>query len=408
MTASTIALYHFDEGKGTVAHDDGPEKLHGRLSAGARWNRSGRFGGCLECNGVNAAMAVRHNFAAAEQRTSFYLCPNSDPSESAASVFGRVFEGRELHFKFFGHEWFATKDSGGVCQWGPWKRGRKHPGGILDRRGATDQMVLCTDSPYSGFRQQTRLRRRDGRLHWWYACPSAGGLYYCGLVSKSVVWQKGRWTKVEIEVSVKKQKARLYIDGSLESESRFPAARPTHHFIVGASYRDGAPFAGLIDELEITSLLPPESRLFPDGDMEGTFTAHGEGLELAQGFTGVRLEFGEDQASRSSGAHSGQAALGLSLSGGHRGLKARVGSLRDRVCYEVSVFVRGQTGVAQLAVGPSSYPELAQNRTVHQLTGEWDRVALRFVPAFGREVNVFVLFERPGKYLVDDLRIIKQ
>jgi hypothetical protein len=73
--------------------------------------------------------------------------------------------------------------------------------------------------------------------------------------------------------------------------------------------------------------------------------------------------------------------------------------------YEIRAMVRGESGQAQLAVGPSSLVGLADVRAEVTLDGGWKALAVTYEP-WTHQNFVFVTFAAGGTYGLDNLAMV--
>jgi hypothetical protein len=97
LDSNTIALYHFDEGHGTVATDASPNHWDGTLT-GCTWV-TGRFGGGLSLNGISDFVTINH--ALPIRNISFELWVHSTDTMStgcALNMYGFYDQGLSVNF----------------------------------------------------------------------------------------------------------------------------------------------------------------------------------------------------------------------------------------------------------------------------------------------------------------------
>jgi len=405
---AAIALFHFERimAKGKI-YDSGTHALHGVVTKSVKL-APGKFKRCLQFNGVDSAMFLSRKVslsAVIGTSLEFWLCPDTSPEEKTADTFAKVFEAGEHKFKLGGYDYFA-RHSGSVptgAQWGVffWKDPKVQ---VRATEGA-DMYIMCADSPFSSARQQLCLKRNSGKLLWRGTGGFAknGKLQYRSILSKSVVWQKARWTHVKIECAPYPGKIRMYINGRLEGDTPIQALPPSHTFILGGSLQNGIPFAGKIDELRVKRIVKGDEFAFPYGTMETLFYEYTPGISLPHGFMPMNLESGRDKTGAETKIAVDGTALKLQLSTGGQGVFAQVAPPFRGKQYFLSLKVKGAGGRAIVKLTHSRDYKLADEAASKTLDGTWQHISC----PLSNNV-VFLEFTKPGTYYVDDMKVTEK
>ena len=177
-------------------------------------------------------------------------------------------------------------------------------------------------------------------------------------------------------------------------------------FVLGGSRRDGLPFCGRIDEFIVEAPYSAREWILPEGGMEYPPHEFGENVALATPFRPHGLA-GQDTAGVDAKVSpDGGPSQRLRLSRAGAGISCMVDlpSYRDR--YSVGVSVRAdREGTARLLIGRADNPEAASfDRSLDVGTEFHAHECLDAIRGRGR-CYLFVLFDQPGTYWVDDVWI---
>lgn len=412
---NTISFYHFErilpEGK---IYDSSPYGIHGKVTPSVKLVK-GKIGNCLFFNGVDSAMWLERKVSLSAiigTSIEFWICPDSSPHDSVESIFREVFKEEDespvnIKGKVFKDYSFTWKDwkyfaSLNPPEWGVyfWKS----PYRLVRGKEGSDMYVLCCDSPFSSARQQLFLRRNDGKLVW----RSTGGhgkkgvLQYRSMISKSVVWEKGKWTHVKVELNPYSDEFKLYINGILEDKTPIQALPPTHVFILGGSFQEGVPFKGRIDELCVRKIISDENFIFPYGTMEVPFYEYDKGINLPVGIMPLNLVPGKDIAERESEEiYKGKYSLKLKLSESNKGIICEIHPfIAGR--YNIELRVKGKNGKVILKSGLSREISFSKELEVIELNDEWQKISTEL-----KNPYFFILFTEKGDFFIDEIKVKK-
>jgi hypothetical protein len=283
------AIYNFDRIVKNKIIDSGDEQIDGILH-GPYSPSKGKKGLCISFNGVDNSVSFPAFFCGAQDQLSLWICPASNPQDPIIDRFNARFDGSQLDFDRY-HR--VLKNNDGQPDWGVVQH-RK----IFKSRLSGRQYVFACDTPFSGFRMQAWLSPIDGTFRVKYASPNySGKLQVRGLKSKSRVWVKNLWTKIELRINQKEKNITLYINGNKEAETTFYTASPRapYGFLLGASRRNGLPFYGKIDEFKVESEMMVENWIFPEGNFEYIIKNKEAAIDLPFPFQPLALDSQKDQ-----------------------------------------------------------------------------------------------------------------
>ena len=403
--ASTIALYHFERilAAGKI-YDSGPLGLHAEATPSVQI-AEGKFRNALQFNGVDSAVFLPKKVslsAIVGTSIEMWICPDNSPEEPLKGTFEKVFKEAERRFTWNKISYVARLGEGAEtgADWGV-ASDRGSRGRVRGKEGS-NMFIVCSDSPFSSACQQLFLRRGDGRLQWQATggYGPKGKMEHGSMTSKSVVWKKGQWTRIRIDLAPYPGEFSMYVNGQIEAKIPLQALPPSHTFILGGSLQDGVPFAGKIDEFRVESLVAPELLLFPYGNMKSLFYEYDTGLSLPKGFLPFNLEPSKDRTrAQADPVQAGKTALALNLSGANRGMIAVITSFQ-RGPRNLNANLKGDQGTVTVKTGPTMDEKSAKEVASASFDGNWKKIECPLDEGYA-----FFIFSQPGEYLVEDCMV---
>ena len=242
--------------------DSGAMQIDGKVYSSVKISPDGKEGACLKFNGVDGAVFFPVGFYGGNNTISMWICPASNPADDTAKQrFDRVM--KKDYLKFWDKYHIAYKNKDGKAVWGVLKHRKTFIPRLYER-----QYLWGADSPFSGSRVNAYLNKKDGKLYVPFAFKGPKGRNsYPTLASKSVLWKKGLWSKVEVQFDAENGIVKLIINDKVEAKTAFfymPQRQP-YPFTLGASKQLGLPFYGKIDNFTVSSTGSLENWVFPEG-----------------------------------------------------------------------------------------------------------------------------------------------
>jgi hypothetical protein len=372
--------YGFDGLRDAVVRPDNVPVpyIEGRLAGTVRLVPAKRNpGNALVFNGVDNMIFFPASFTGPQDGIKISICPASNPGDAPLG-------------------WTSTN---------------KEPR-VLRR-----QYVFAADSPDSGFRMQAWLEPGNGAFTVMYAGVDrrSGQLGYRALASKTVVWRKDLWTDIEFHIDQRNQFMRLVINGQEEARVAFDIlaeSRTPHRFVLGGSRRDGLPFCGLMDDFCVSAGLPAENWIFPEGTMEyaplasDPFAAAGAGSGFALGMRPLRLDPTKDAAMIDGVTpFAGRDAQKIVCASTNGGVIVGPIHLPDyQTIYSLRLAVKAEhLSHGRLSIGSSTDESNAFFQSRFEIAAEYKELEFPDVIRNGSIKFVFVAFDKPGVYWIDNL-----
>ena len=382
--------------------DTGELQIDGKVYSSVKISPNGKEGSCLEFNGVDGAVFFPVGFSGGNNKISMWICPASNPAEDTVKErLDRVM--KKDYLTFWDKYHIAYKNKDGKPVWGVLKNRKS-----FQPRNYNREYIFGIDSPFSGARMGAYLKKTDGKLYLPFAFKGPNGRNsYPTLCSKSVLWQKGLWSKIEIQFDAAKSLVKLIINDKLEASSGFfylPQRMP-YPFTLGASKQLGMPFYGKIDSFSVTSSDSIKSWIFPEGRFVLKGIKQAENVYLPYPFKLID----EKAPGLSAGVRKTESGniLDVNVQKTGSGIQTIVHVMSMQTKYSIGVEMEGPgNGKAELLVSRSKNPASAFLKKTLETNGKMKRYDFSNVIT-GKNCSFFLFlkFNTPGKYSIKEVNI---
>ena len=393
------AKYSFENVRKEIIEDEGTEQIDGQMVGPLTHVAEGHDGSCLFFNGVDNLVLFPAGFSGAQDRITLWICPASNPEDSILERFSRRFKGNYLDF----HGYRAYKDRNKQPDWGVMENVT-----TFKSRMSRRQFIFAADSKDSGFRMQAWLEPDRRTLAVCYAAGKMTDktLRYSQLESKSQIWTKGIWNKIELVLDQAQQQMSLFVNSKLEAQTPLYTAvsRVPYMFSLGGSQRNGLPFYGKIDEFEVSSSVDPQHWIFPEGNFKYPARTFGSKLKLAYPFEPIGLKTSDDKANVIKFGSSWFQEITVNQP--DSGILTQVFLPLYKKTFSVGFNMRSKKeGDVNFLISPSPDPKLVFVKKKIHLNELLKEFSYENVVKGDGGVYLIFLFDKPGTYQIGDLWI---